>query len=86
MLNAGNKFGAAHRGNLTISLRLLNIRDLRLGCDRNPTGFSAAPDVGRIVCNVLKTLAKASFHIATCTPGFILLALVNPLQRGSSLS
>jgi hypothetical protein len=78
MLNAGNKFRAAHRVNLTTPVQLQNVKDLRVGCDRTPMGFSAAPDVGRIVCNVIKTSAKTSFHPATCTPGFIFLALVNP--------
>jgi hypothetical protein len=78
MFNAGNKFWAAHRADLTTPVQLLNVRDLPMGCHRTAMGFSAAPDVGRIVCNVTKTSAKTSFHPATCTPGFIFLALVNP--------
>jgi hypothetical protein len=70
ILNAGNKFRAAHQENLA-PVQLLDVEDLRVRCDRPAMGFSPNPDVCRIVCTATKMSPKVSLHSATCTPGSI---------------
>jgi hypothetical protein len=70
-LNARDKLGAAHRGNLTTPVQKLSFGDLRIRCSLAAMGLSTLPDVGRIAWSATETPMKVSLHPA-CKPGSIL--------------